>query len=98
MKFSRIARQAKRLIDQRGGTDALKEDARELQNIAKGPGTMQEKAKRAKDALKEPGADRSGPPPVDESEVRSSGTHEDDHSHTPPASTGKTPPPRAPGA
>ena len=96
MKLGRIAQQAKRMIDKRGGTEALKQDARELQDIAKGKGTVQEKAKRAANALKEPGSRPSTDgPPLDESEVRSGGTHPDDGSHTPPGSTGKTPPPSA---
>ena len=44
------------LIDKRGGTDALKADAEELKNIATGPGSASDKAKRAADALKDPGA------------------------------------------
>jgi hypothetical protein len=38
----------------------LKQDAEELRDIAKGPGTMGDQAKRAADALKEPGAKRPG--------------------------------------
>ena len=47
---------AKQQIDRRGGTEALKKDAQQLRNIAKGPGSAGDKAKRAADALKEPGA------------------------------------------
>jgi hypothetical protein len=46
----------KELIDRRGGTTSLKEDAEELRDIAKGPGSASGKAKRAAEALKEPGA------------------------------------------
>lgn len=56
MKLGRLAQVAKRQIDKRGGTEALKRDAEELRNIAKGPGSAGDKAKRAADALKEPGA------------------------------------------
>lgn len=61
MNFKKLQEQAKKMIDQRGGTDALKQDAQELQNIAKGKGTISEKAKRAADALKEPGGPGSQP-------------------------------------
>jgi hypothetical protein len=50
MDFKRLQRKAKQLIDGRGGTTSLKEDAEELRDIAKGPGSASEKAKRAADA------------------------------------------------
>lgn len=56
MKLGKLARIAKQQIDRRGGSDALKEDAQELRDIAQGPGSAGDKAKRAADALKEPGA------------------------------------------
>jgi len=55
MDFKNLQRMAKNLIDKRGGTDALKADAEELKNIATGPGTASDKAKRAAEALKDPG-------------------------------------------
>ena len=54
MNFKRMADKAKRLIDDRGGTDKLKQDAERLRNIATGPGTAKEKAKAAGEALKQP--------------------------------------------
>lgn len=56
MDLKSLQRKAKQLIDKRGGTDSLKADAEELRNIAKGPGSVADKAKRAGDALKDPGA------------------------------------------
>jgi hypothetical protein len=56
MDFKRISGQAKKLIDQRGGTEALKGDLEELKTIAKGKGSLSDKAKAAGAALKEPGA------------------------------------------
>ncbi len=53
-----LANKAKDVIDERGGTDRLKADAERLRAIATGPGTPQEKAKAAGDALKE----KSAPP------------------------------------
>ena len=56
MNLKRLSEQAKRLIDKRGGTNSLKEDAGELRDIARGKGSMSDKAKAAADAVKEPGA------------------------------------------
>jgi hypothetical protein len=61
MDFKRISGQAKKLIDQRGGTESLKGDLEELKTIAKGKGTLADKAKAAGAALKEPGQ-RAGAP------------------------------------
>jgi hypothetical protein len=46
---------AKKLVEKRGGTDAVKEDAEELKDIAKGEGSLKDKAKAAGEAVKEPG-------------------------------------------
>jgi len=62
MDFKNLQRKAKELVDRRGGTDSLKADADELKNIAKGPGSVADKAKRAADALKDPGAKHPAPP------------------------------------
>jgi hypothetical protein len=56
VNFRRITDQAKKIVDKRGGTDALKEDAEELKDIAAGKGSMKDKAKAAGEAIKEPGA------------------------------------------
>jgi hypothetical protein len=56
MDLKSLQRKAKQLIDRRGGTDSLKADAEELKDIAKGPGGFADKAKRARGALKDPGA------------------------------------------
>jgi hypothetical protein len=53
MKWNRIADVAKKTLDSRGGTEGLKRDADKLRDIATGPGTPKEKAKRAADALKQ---------------------------------------------
>jgi hypothetical protein len=55
MNFKRLADQAKKMIDKRGGSEALKGDASELRDIAKGKGSLSDKAKAAAAALKEPG-------------------------------------------
>jgi hypothetical protein len=56
VNFRRLADQAKKLVDKRGGTDALKEDAEELKDIASGKGSLKDKAKAAGEAIKDPGA------------------------------------------
>jgi hypothetical protein len=56
MDFKRLSQRAQRLIDKRGGTDSLKEDAAELGDIARSKGSVSDKAKAATEALKEPGA------------------------------------------
>jgi hypothetical protein len=67
--FKRLADRAKGLVEKRGGTGALKEDAEELREIAQGKGSVKDKAKAAADALKDPGArgaekaPRRGQPP-----------------------------------
>jgi hypothetical protein len=54
--FKKVADKAKEQVDKRGGSDALKEDADELKGIAKGKGSLKDKAKAAGKAVKEPGA------------------------------------------
>lgn len=48
---------AKEQVEKRGGSDGLKQDAGELKDIAKGKGSIKEKAKAAGEAIKEPGAE-----------------------------------------
>ena len=64
MDFKSITDQAKRLFHKRGGSQALKEDAEELQDIAKGEGSLSDKAKAAADAIKDPGAAGQEPGPT----------------------------------
>ena len=64
MDFKGLQRKAKQLIDRRGGTDSLKADAEELKDIARSPGSVADKAKRAGEALKHPGAKGPDAPPA----------------------------------
>ena len=64
MDLKGLQRKAKQLIDRRGGTDSLKADAEELKDIAKGPGSVTDKAKRAGEALEDPGAKGTDAPPA----------------------------------
>jgi hypothetical protein len=54
--FKKLTDKAKDLVDKRGGTDALKEDAVELKDIATGEGSLADKAKAAAEVLKDAGA------------------------------------------
>ena len=56
MNWKKLARQANRVIQKRGGPDSVKEDAQELEAIAKEKGTLGDKLKAAAKAIKEPGA------------------------------------------
>ncbi|HEX2415899.1 MAG TPA: hypothetical protein VHJ37_11870 [Thermoleophilaceae bacterium] len=56
MRLNDLVNRAKQVVEKRGGSDALKEDAQELKNIASGKGSTKDKAKRAAEALKDPGA------------------------------------------
>jgi hypothetical protein len=65
VNFRRLTDQAKRMVDKRGGTEALKEDADELKEIAKGKGGLKDKAKAAAEAIKEPGSPGEDKPPAE---------------------------------
>ncbi|HEV2791854.1 MAG TPA: hypothetical protein VGV69_11200 [Solirubrobacterales bacterium] len=56
MNLKKLADKAKKTIDERGGMESLKADAEELKKVAKGDGSIKDKAKRAAAAIKEPGA------------------------------------------
>jgi hypothetical protein len=56
MDWKQLTDRAKVMIDERGGVRSVIEDAGEVKYIVGGPGTIGDKAKRALDALREPGA------------------------------------------
>jgi hypothetical protein len=56
MDFKRLIARGRKVVDDRGGVDALKADAKELRDVAKGEGTLSDKAKAAAAALKDEGA------------------------------------------
>jgi hypothetical protein len=60
--LKRVADRAKDQVEKRGGTDALKGDAGELKSIAKGKGSIKDKAKAAAKAVKDPGAEKADEP------------------------------------
>lgn len=53
VNFRRLASHAKRAVDAAGGPDAVKQKAADLQKVAKGPGTLSDKAKRAAEVVRE---------------------------------------------
>jgi hypothetical protein len=56
VNFKRLTDRAKQVADKRGGMDSLNEDASELRDIAKGKGSLKDKARAAGKAIKDPGA------------------------------------------
>jgi hypothetical protein len=56
MDLKKLGQQAKSLVDKRGGSESVKEDADELKDIAKSEGSLADRAKAAVEAIKEPGA------------------------------------------
>jgi hypothetical protein len=62
MNLGQLASKAREIVQRRGGTESLKEDAEELKGIASGPGSASDKAKAAAEALKDPGAGDAAPP------------------------------------
>ena len=55
MDLGKLADEAKKLVDERGGMDSLTEDAEELKDIATGKGSMTDKGKASVEAIKDPG-------------------------------------------
>ena len=61
MNLKGLINKGKKIVDERGGVDSLKEDAQEVANIAKGKGSLSDKAKAAAAAIKEPGSNEPEP-------------------------------------
>jgi hypothetical protein len=59
-KAKQVAERANEVVEQRGGVEALKEDAEELRDIARGDGGLVDKAKDAAEAVRDPGAPGQG--------------------------------------
>lgn len=56
MDFDKLARKVQQIYTERGGAESAKGDATEVEEIFDGDGTLMDKAKRAAEALKTPGA------------------------------------------
>jgi hypothetical protein len=63
MDFSRLTSRAKEMFTKRGGSEAAKQDAQELKDIARSDASLSDKAKAGVEALKEPGAPGAEPSP-----------------------------------
>jgi hypothetical protein len=61
MDLKSLFNKGKKIVDDRGGVDSLKEDAEELAAIAKQKGSLTDKAKEAAAAVKEPGSNEPDP-------------------------------------
>jgi hypothetical protein len=61
MDLKSLFNKGKKIVDERGGVESLKEDPQELQGIAKGKGSLSDKAKEAAAAVKEPGSNQPAP-------------------------------------
>jgi hypothetical protein len=59
-KAQEVAERAQQVVDQRGGAEALKQDAEELRDIAQGEGGLLDKAREAAEAVRDPGAPGPG--------------------------------------
>ena len=55
MDLSSLTKQAKKLVKKRGGVESLKENAKELKDIVQAKGSAAGKAKKAAEALRNPG-------------------------------------------
>jgi hypothetical protein len=74
MKLNKLFNKAKKTVDDRGGIESLKADARELKDIAGRKGSVKDRAKDAATAIKDPGApggERTGTPSGDQSRKQS---------------------------
>lgn len=79
VNWKKLADSASNVVKKRGGTKSVMEDASELAEIAKRPGSMSDKAKAAGDALKEPGAHHPEPPgqPGGQTQTRHGAAHDE---------------------
>ncbi|HEY2479555.1 MAG TPA: hypothetical protein VGI17_12605 [Solirubrobacterales bacterium] len=83
MDFKRLFNKGKKMVDERGGVESLKEDAQELAGIAKGKGSLTDKAKEAAEAVKEPGDNRPEGKAAGEGEAPNASRPESTEAHRP---------------
>jgi hypothetical protein len=58
MDLKSLFNKGKKMVDERGGVESLKEDAQELAGIAKEKGSLADKAKDAAAAVQDPGTNQ----------------------------------------
>ena len=61
MDLKGLFNKGKKIVDDRGGVQSLKADAQEVAKIAKGKGSLSDKAKEAAAAIKDPGSNEPEP-------------------------------------
>lgn len=61
MDLKGLFNKGKKIVDDRGGVESLKADAQEVAKIAKGKGSLSDKAKEAAAAIKDPGSNEPEP-------------------------------------
>jgi hypothetical protein len=83
MDLKRLFNKGKKVVDERGGVDSLKEDAGELTDIAKGKGSLSDKAKEAAAAIKDPGAPGGQDKPAAAGKPNGSGEHQPGQGQSP---------------
>jgi hypothetical protein len=64
MDFGKLTKQVQGLIKKRGGTDALKDDAMELKDVATSKEGWTDKAQDAVEAVQDPGKPGEEPKPA----------------------------------
>ncbi len=75
MNLKSLFNKGKKIVDERGGVDSLKEDATELKDIAKSKGSLTDKAKDAAAAVKDPGAPGGEEKPAGAGKPHGEGQH-----------------------
>jgi hypothetical protein len=76
MDLKNLFNKGKKMVDERGGVESLKEDATELADIAKGKGSLTDKAKEAAAAVKDPGTNNAPEPAAQERHPNRQATNE----------------------
>ena len=61
MNLKGLFNKGKKIVDERGGVESLKANAQEVAKIAKGKGSLSDKAKEAAAAIKDPGTNEPEP-------------------------------------
>jgi hypothetical protein len=82
MDLKNLFNKGKKIVDERGGVDSLKEDAEELKDIATSKGSLADKAKEAATAVKDPGA--PGGEGENHPQGQGAGRHQGQHKQQPP--------------
>jgi hypothetical protein len=59
MDFEKLANKAKEYVDEHGGKEELEQEAEKLKDVARGEGSLADKAKAAGEIAKDYNADKS---------------------------------------